>query len=250
MLRRIPRAPQNAPAVVVTGALWNLLADSMERVDRVTVAPPLTLADNAAGKQIGIVRQPANGVTVKITGAAAMGDDPGVYLTARIFTDLATGIPPAGMTDPGIDNAIIENLAEQLMANAVGAALTNSHWLPVGTFYFGIIIGQTTDTPPKSIVEICAPNPYADFEVALVTDDGINGSVASDGTITNSTYTYKVTDFNGTILGTGMAPSWNRPGGPLTGPATNGRCYYGAGGGLVLAQTDEQESLDGCGGGD
>jgi hypothetical protein len=82
--------------------------------------------------------------------------------------------------------------------------------------------------------------------VTLTTDGGSNGSVDdTTGVITNTSYTYTAVGLDGATLGTMLTPVWNRPGGPLTGPASHGMGLISAGA-FVLQFTDEQPLIYGC----
>lgn len=85
------------------------------------------------------------GVPVKITG----NDTGDAQYNGRILGGTTTAAPgsaftsPAGMTVPGSDDALICNLDE--------SGLTG-HRLKTNTFLIGEVVGQTTETPPRSIV--------------------------------------------------------------------------------------------------
>jgi hypothetical protein len=97
----------------------------------------------------------------------------------------------------------------------------------------------TVDTAP----------PGLRFEVTLTMSGGSNGSV-SGATVTNATYTYNAYDLSGNELtadaGGPRTPTWNRPQGILTGPASHGVGYFTVGGIFVLSTTDEQGVVVGC----
>jgi len=72
---RLPRTSQQH--VVLTGAMWNFLCDTVERLDRFAVAPPLYLMrDDTAGRVLAVNFAPGISlVRVKVTDVAALYSD-------------------------------------------------------------------------------------------------------------------------------------------------------------------------------
>jgi hypothetical protein len=93
---------------------------------------------------------PAISVVVKITGASGGGGGAGEY-SGRILSGISSAtassplVMPAGMTLPATDNALVLNSEED--------SLTGFR-LAIGSYATGIVVGKTTDSPPRQIVMV------------------------------------------------------------------------------------------------
>jgi hypothetical protein len=65
----LPRADSDGE-FVITGRLWNRLAEAVERADRLMVGAPLSLIERQGGKLLTVGRVSTRGVVVQVTGAA------------------------------------------------------------------------------------------------------------------------------------------------------------------------------------
>lgn len=135
-MRPFPRAIDDP--TLLSRDVWNRLVETVEMLGRLAVAPPLELAESAAGRTLSLRPSAPSAVVVKITASAAGGGAyTGRVLTGRsTATGLATLVMPEGMTIPSADDALILNLAENGKS---------THDLSAGRFAPGVVIGTTSD---------------------------------------------------------------------------------------------------------
>jgi hypothetical protein len=93
-----------------------------------------------------------------------------------------------------------------------------------------VFVSQSPGSTPAGAPATLAP-------VSLTTTGGANST-----TTATATYTYTFTDPWTGLTVTGATPTWGRPPGPLTGPATHG-IVYRTGGATSLLFTDEQAAV-------
>nr|WP_294515927.1 hypothetical protein [uncultured Rhodopila sp.] len=165
-------------------------------------------------------------VICSINDEPSATDTGGLYPDTVIDIGQATGFPTAGMTVPETTDAEFCNLAEQGLTNHAGADYQFSHWCDPGYVVSGFLCGTSAATG-LPLVAGSMPNPYAEFEVVVAKDGGTSGTVL---------WTYKLTDLNGKVLGTGMTPVWNRLLSAVH--AIKGMAFYDGSGNLQLATTD------------
>ncbi len=162
-MKPYPRANQSqGDAVTLSVDLYNRMVEDIERLDRLSVAPPLTMISGPGGATIGMSQSPAS-VVVAIVGAETGG---GRYKGSILFgnstgntsnnfqlqsssSQSATDGPqPANNTYP--NNALVINVREQFVGGS------HKLYAGQGILYYAVgrIMGQTQEATPRTIVYI------------------------------------------------------------------------------------------------
>jgi len=74
---KLPRAPKGAQFVAIEPDVWDLVVETLEYAQRLTVAPPLMMSDTPAGKRISIIAQAPDA-----SGTVPVGQFTGQILTS------------------------------------------------------------------------------------------------------------------------------------------------------------------------
>jgi hypothetical protein len=211
----------------------------IKKLATLVVSPPLELIDFPGGSALRLKGGTAS-IRAKITSQATGG---GFYngksvtgSTTGIYSGSNLSLPDSGETVASAEDTIIENAPESGLASS-GAG---SHWLAVGAFVNGLIIGYSSDTPPKPVIRVYEGNPYEVFALNLTSITGTTGSQT-----TPPSYQYTAVDLNGNTIGTTMSPTTGRTNGNFT-AATDGEGYYNASSTFVLLRAHEAPGTTAC----
>lgn len=163
-MKPLPRAATGS-VVTLDADLYNFIAENLERLDKWVVQPPLNFHQTPAGNLLTLAPQTNEQVLVRIIGAETGGGRyQGSILTGNstgiktnIFQLLASdtnsytdGPTPQTSGSPAqpVNNALVINLLESYVPN--------SHLLYIDEYYayfaLGRVMGQTTESPPRTIV--------------------------------------------------------------------------------------------------
>lgn len=125
-MKALPRAPEGASYVVVQGDVWDDVCSRLERLENLTVAPPLNLAQMGSGQHLSITEQRIQFFWA-ITSADSFTDNRYTVTSARVSNDgdaadAKTTIEAYPSTDQKYIQVTATNFNEQ-----------DTHDLPTGT---------------------------------------------------------------------------------------------------------------------
>jgi hypothetical protein len=166
-LKPYPRANiSEGDAVTLSPDLYNRIVEDLERLDRLSVMPPLYMTGGGSGTTIGLHATPGELVLVAIIGTETGG---GRY-QGSIFYGTSTGntsnnfqlqtpsvqtatdgpLPRTNSNGSLVNNALVVNLMEPYV--------NGSHLLYANTyemfFAIGRVMGYTSETSPRTIVYV------------------------------------------------------------------------------------------------
>jgi hypothetical protein len=138
----LPRAPDPNAGLAVPGAVWNRMADMLERLSRLSVEPPLSIHNN--GNSISITfNRPDAVVPLELTATeTGVGYYKGRILTGSIsIADVTVNLAlPQGLTVPSADNCLVLNFVE---------AGYPAHAINLPIWGAGLSLGMTRETTPR-----------------------------------------------------------------------------------------------------
>jgi hypothetical protein len=166
--------PRAAPSSVVTldGDLYNFIAQTLERLDKWTVQPPLNLQQTPAGNLLSVAPPPGEMVLVQITGIEtgsgyykgcilkgassntnAYGSGTDIFQIDQSTAQSDVDGPEPSFDSGGhlIEDALICNIQEQYNRSShILNNVSNVHSM----YMIGRVMGTTNETPPRKRVYV------------------------------------------------------------------------------------------------
>jgi hypothetical protein len=165
-MKSYPRAnPSDGDGVTLSVDLYNRMVEDLERLDRLSVSPPLTMSSAGGGINIGMrpAAAPAAPLVLVVINGTETG---GGRYTGSILTGNSTGSTstnfqlaatptqsttdgPVAPTSGGspVNNALIINVLEPYVS---GLHMLYASTVPY--YAWGEVMGQTTESTPRTIV--------------------------------------------------------------------------------------------------
>jgi hypothetical protein len=165
-MKSYPRAnASEGDCVTLSVDLYNRIVDDLERLDRLSVSPPLTMSSGGGGKNIGMrmATQSSEMALVAIIGTETGGGRyKGSILSGNSTGSTTTNFQlnsslgqsatdgPTMKTSGGVpvNNALVINLPEQYVSNSHLLYWSN----PFFYYAWGRVMGQTSESTPRTIV--------------------------------------------------------------------------------------------------
>lgn len=238
-MAQLPRSKNKDDIIVVRGRLWDQLCDKVEGNSKLAVSRPLFMSQGPEGTTIGALFPGVNVVALKLIANETGG---GFYSGTQLagVASLASGTnvlaePISGMSVPTNGAVLVFNPSEDGQSTHVLSPTSQA------TFGAGMIVGQTTESPPRPIAMWLGGGTSSGG-----VQQGYCGKTSgNDGNESGpATWAYNVSNTAFVSVATNKTVLWHRPTfGSMT-PGTN--CLYiGTGSNTVLLNVDEQV-LAGC----